>query len=68
MGILTSFLDNPSTFSRGGVTPSIPDFATSGLHNTYSLNGQPQLTVSQAPSSLDLNGVTPTQYIHNLPN
>ena len=52
-----------------GATP--PQMASaspqSTVHNEYSINGNPNLTTYPAPSSLDLDGQTPPQYLNNLP-
>ena len=42
----------------------------SRLHNEYSINGNPSLGptgVIGMPSTLDLDGLTPAQYLNNLP-
>ena len=55
--------------SFNGNTPPPSPFSTAGSvrHNTYSINGVPNLNGQPVPSQLDLNGQTPTQYINNLP-
>lgn len=65
MGIKTSFEENPSQFSRGGVTPpSLPgSLPTSQLH----AQGTTTPTVNPNASIHDLDGLTPSQYINNLP-
>jgi hypothetical protein len=67
MGLLT--LLSKSRFGLGGKTPSTlaQSLPTSTLHNTYSLNGSPNLANEPRPSRLDLQGQTPKQYINNLP-
>lgn len=51
-----------------GTTPSIPNFAGSKLHDTYSINNIPVVPGKPAPSLLDLNGeVPPTNYRDNSP-
>ena len=69
MGILKSFQEKGSTLSSlDGKTPSIPNLKDSKLHNTYSLNGAPNIAgVKQSPSVLDLDGKTPSKYVDNLP-
>lgn len=69
MGILKSFQEKGSTLSSlGGKTPSTPNLKDSKLHNTYSLNGTPNIAgVKQSPSVLDLDGKTPSKYVDNLP-
>ena len=39
----------------------------STLHNEYSINDNPHLSGKPAPSSLDLDGKTPTKYLDNPP-
>tara|TARA_R110001592_G_scaffold58654_2_gene177471 strand:+ start:265 stop:480 length:216 start_codon:yes stop_codon:yes gene_type:complete len=39
----------------------------SELHYEYSLNGNPNFPKKPAPSQLDLDGLTPPQYLNNLP-
>ena len=60
-----------STFSRGnGVTPTTPVGATpqSKLHYEYSVNGDPYQPFKPTPSTLDLNGTTPSNnYRDNAP-
>ena len=57
-----------STLSTGGITQNnILQLQTSQQHNEYSINGTPSLPDLPLPSQLDLNGVTPSQYINNLP-
>jgi hypothetical protein len=70
MGLLDKLTIEGSTLSEfDGNTPSTTIYNTSQspLHNQYSLNGAPSLTGFPTPSQLDLNGVTPTQYLDNLP-
>ena len=51
-----------------GATPTVPDFALSKLHDTYSINDIPVIPNKPSPSQLDLNGVTPTyNYRDNTP-
>lgn len=67
MSILKTFQNLGSKFSNlNGKRPTIPNFKDSKLHNTYSLNGIPNLNKNQ-PSNLDLDGKTPSKYIDNLP-
>lgn len=61
-----------SNQSFNGKKPNQSPFSTpqSNLHNTFSLNGQPQiasLKASSTPSSLDLDGKTPAKYLDNPP-
>ncbi len=39
----------------------------STLQDTYSINGNPPFSNKPAPSQLDLDGLTPPQYLNNLP-
>lgn len=68
MGLLT--LLSKSRFGLGGKTPNTlsQSLPNSALHNTYSLNGTPNLGNEPRPSRLDLNGRTPSQYLNNLPS
>ena len=60
--------EKKSTFSKGGITQNnVAGLTTSKLHNEYSITGAPTLMGKPSPSSLDLNGVTPTKYTDNLP-
>ena len=64
MGILNKLTSTGSPYSKNnGATPSIPDLKGSKLHNTYSINGDPNMNIKQRPSLLDLNGVTPEKYL-----
>ena len=59
----------PLSVENGG-TPAVPDFALSKLHDTYSLDGIPEVPLKPAPSQLDLDGGFPTEngpYMDNLP-
>lgn len=58
-----------STLSElDGTTPTVPDFALSKLHDTYSINNIPVIADKPSPSQLDLNGETPTyNYRDNAP-
>tara|TARA_R110000796_G_scaffold224582_1_gene340898 strand:- start:308 stop:532 length:225 start_codon:yes stop_codon:yes gene_type:complete len=54
--------------SLNGGTPSIPDFALSKLHDTYSINNIPFIANKPSPSQLDLNGAVPADnYRDNAP-
>lgn len=66
MGLLTSL--SKMRLGLKGKTPNIlPGSLTSSkLHDTSSINGKPTLTKG-SPSILDLNGITPSQYLDNLP-
>jgi len=68
MSILNKLQRDGSILSKGnGATPTTPDFTTSKLHNTYSLDGVPNQLDKPSPSTLDLDGKTPAKYIDNLP-
>ncbi len=70
MGILNRLQTDGSNLSEfDGQTPPISneDTAQSNLHNTYSINGIPQLPGYPTPSQLDLDGITPPKYVDNLP-
>lgn len=70
MGLLEKLTTEGSTLSEfDGTTPTntINNTPESPLHNQYSINGTPPLTGLPTPSALDLNGVTPPQYLNNLP-
>lgn len=59
-----------SNLGLDGATPGqIPSAnPNSTLHNQYSINGAPvQTPASVAPSSLDLDGITPPRYLDNPP-
>lgn len=64
MGILNKLTSTGSPYSKNnGATPSSVDLQASKLHNTYSINGDPNMNIKQRPSLLDLNGVTPEKYL-----
>lgn len=67
MGLLK--LLSRSIFGLKGITPNktLGSNSSSKLHNTYSINGLPEIPSQPSPSGLDLNGKTPNQYINNLP-
>jgi len=68
MGLLNKFTQQGSPLTGlNGATPATPDFAISKLHYEYSLNGNPTLDGVPQPSTLDLDGVTPSKYSENLP-
>ncbi len=48
-----------------GSTPSTPQFAQSKLHDTYSVDGIPNINSKPAPSNLD--PADPIKYLDNLP-
>lgn len=70
MGILNKLQTEGSNLSEfDGTTPPLAngDTAESTLHNTYSINGNPNMLGMPQPSQLDLDGVTPPKYLDNLP-
>ena len=70
MGLLDKLTTEGSQLSQfDGTTPPVTNLDTqqSTLHNTYSINGSPNLPGFPTPSLLDINGVTPPQYLNNLP-
>jgi hypothetical protein len=69
MSLLNKLTNQGSTLSGfNGTTPPTPDLQGSQLHNTYSINGQPNIAGKPQPSNLDLDGVTPPKYLDNLPS
>jgi len=48
-----------------GGSASVPNFKLSELHNTYSINGTPDLASKPSPSQLDLDGGVPTNNYRN---
>jgi hypothetical protein len=70
MGILNKLTQDGSNLSQfNGTQPPIMTSAspTSTVHNEYSLNGNPNMVGYPTPSTLDLDGQTPPQYLNNLP-
>lgn len=68
MSILNRLQNQGSNLSQlNGSTPTTPNFASSKLHDEYSINGAPNIVNKPSPSNLDLNGQTPSRYIDNLP-
>jgi len=69
MSVLVKLQNQGSSLtSMDGSTPSVPDFGSSPLHNKYSINGEPNVVNKPNPSTLDLDGQTPEQYLNNLPS
>ena len=61
---------SPLTQFNGATPPTMTGASDqSKLHNEYSINGNPNMfgTVKVSPSTLDLNGITPSKYSDNLP-
>jgi len=68
MSILKKFQQNGSILSAyNGLTPTPSVSSNSKKHDTYSINGIPKLSNLPTPSILDLNTLTPPQYLDNLP-
>ena len=67
MSLINKLQNNGSVLSaNNGATPNIPDFDLSKLHDTYSVDGIPNLNGKPAPSNLDSGD--PVKYLDNLPN
>ena len=67
MGLRDKLINDGSNLSNlNGSTQSIPDFAISKLHDTYSVDGIPNVKGKPAPSNLDSGD--PVKYLDNLPN
>ena len=69
MALIDKLQNQGSTLSNlNGATPTIPNFAGSQLHYTYSINDTPNIPGKPSPSQLDLNGEVPsTNYRDNAP-
>jgi hypothetical protein len=69
MSLKSKLTSGVSTLSSlNGGTPTVPDFALSKLHDTYSINGNPSQPSKPSPSELDLNGRIPSNnYRDNAP-
>jgi hypothetical protein len=70
MGLKDQLANNGSNLTQwDGTTPStVPGVnPQSRLHYEYSINGNPNMGTKPAPSQLDLDGITPSQYLNNLP-
>lgn len=70
MGLKNKLTTDGSTLSEfdGTQIPQMPGANNSStLHYEYSINGQPTMVNKPTPSLLDLNGITPEQYLQNLP-
>ena len=67
MSLINKLQNNGSVLSaNNGATPNIPDFDLSKLHDTYSVDGIPNVKGKPAPSNLDSGD--PVKYLDNLPN
>jgi len=70
MGLLNKLTQQGSQLSEfDGTTPPPANIDVQGstLHNSYSINGAPNMTGFPTPSLLDLDGVTPSKYLDNPP-
>ena len=69
MALLDKLNTAGSTLSNlNGAAATIPDFAGSKLHDTYSINDTPVVPGKPAPSLLDLQGEVPSyNYRDNAP-
>ena len=70
MGLLDKLTAEGSQLSQfDGATPPPTNIDVQGstLHDSYSINGTPNMTGFPTPSLLDLNGVTPPKYLDNPP-
>ena len=70
MGLLDKLNTDGSNLSEfDGATPPIMPSASplSNVHYEYSINGVPSLPGYPAPSTLDLDGITPPKYTDALP-
>lgn len=70
MGLLDRLTQQGSSLTAyDGTTPppSNIDVQGSTLHDSYSINGNPNMTGFPTPSLLDLDGVTPPRYLDNPP-
>ena len=69
MSILNKLKTQGSNLSQhNGTTPSTPNFAGSKLHNTYSLNGDPNVVNKPNPSQLSYEVRGGMRYLNNLPS
>lgn len=70
MGILNKLLNQGSVLTAydGSTPPKTPgSVSTSKLHYEYSINGNPFVNGQPNPSTLDLDGKTPSKYLDNPP-
>ena len=66
MSILNKLQSDGSSLSKlNGTTPNVKNFAESKVHDTYSINGNPNVVNKPTPSKLDPESVT--KYTDNLP-
>ena len=67
MTLLDKLKSSGSVHSElNGGTPKTPVLKDSKLHNTYSINGNPNIKSKPEPSKLDLDS-PPVKYLDNLP-
>ncbi len=67
MSLINKLQNRGSVLSvNNGVTPSTPDLDLSKLHDTYSLNGDPNLVSKPSPTQLSNDSEQP-KYLDNLP-
>ena len=69
MALLNKLTTGASNLTNlNGVTPITPDYKQSKVHDTYSINNNPQIPGLPSPSILDLEGITPAyNYRDNAP-
>jgi hypothetical protein len=66
MGLLNKLQTGGSSLTGlNGSTPQTPNFSTSKQHDTYSINGTPNIPNKPQPSNLDPDNIT--KYLNNLP-
>ena len=53
--------------TKGETQNNLGKLIDSKLHDQYSINGNPNIDNRPAPSTLDLDGKTPSKYVDNLP-
>jgi hypothetical protein len=53
--------------TKGETQNNLDKLANSQLHDEYSINGNPNIDNKPVPSLLDLDGITPSKYVDNLP-
>jgi len=68
MSILNKLQTQGSNLSKlNGRAATVPNFKLSQTHDQYSINGEPNISGKPSPSTLDLDGKTPSKYTDNLP-
>jgi len=53
--------------TKGETQNNLDKLSNSQLHDEYSINGNPNIDNKPVPSALDLDGITPSKYVDNLP-